>query len=229
MSTGDDKLKYLINNGYKEIKPTLLGFLHTDDNFYFNYTIKQTFDFYKLIIDCEIFYNDVIKKLKNYYNKLPEDYNASRYYITIYFFILLPKENKNNFTIYLKNVEIFKNQGFNYCALCINEYKINTFFNPNDNPDLNLDFEKFRIKTIEKIINYSSCFPSMHYVLSKIGNLAQGVVLDDNLYSNFSNDYMDAEITEKTDEKNKNSKITNNNIALFYYLLNYYYSHEKNK
>ena len=229
MSTGDDKLKYLINNGYKEIKPTLLGFLHTDDNFYFNYTTKTIFNFYNLIIDCEIFYNDVIKKLKNYYNKLPEDYNASRYYITIYFFILLPKENKNNFTIYLKNVEIFKNQGFNHCALCINEYKINTFFNPNDNPDLNLDFEKFRIKTIEKIINYSSCLPSMHYVLSKIGNLAEGVVLDDNLYSNFSNDYMDAEITEKTDEKNKNSKITNNNIALFYYLLNYYYSHEKNK
>ena len=229
MSTGNDKLKYLINNGYNEIKPTLVGFLYsqTETNFIFNYTIKQSLNIYKIIIDCEVFYNDVIKNLSNYYNKLPEDYNTARYFITIYFFILLPKENKNNFTIYLKNVEIFKNQGFNYCSLSINEYKFNTFFNPSDNPELNPNIEKIRTRTIEKIINYSSCLPSKQYALSKLGALDDGVKVDDELYSNFSNDYMDTEITEKTDEKNKNSKITNNNVALFYYLLNYYYSHEK--
>lgn len=227
MSTGDDKLNYLINNGYKEIKPTLVGFRLIDDNFCFNYTIKQSLNIYKLIIDCEVFYNDVIKNLSIYHNKLPEDYNILQRGIIIYFFILLPKENKYNFTIYLKNVEIFKNQGFNNCNLTMNEYRIEAFFNPNDNPELNPNFEKIQIRTIEKIINYSSCLPSKQHALSKLGIFDDGVKVDDNLYSNFSNDYMDVEITEKTDKKNKNSKITNNNIALFYYLLNYYYSHEK--
>lgn len=216
MSTGDDKLKYLINNGYKEIKPTLLGFQYDGKVFRFIYTIKQSLNFYKLIINCEIFYNDVIKNLSIEYDKLPEDYNATNNYIFIYFFIPLPKENKNNFTIYLKNVEIFKNQGFDHCLLDINEGFV-----------FNSKFKNFRIKTIEKIINYSSCLPVNQYTLSKIGNLAEGVVLDDNLYSNFSNDYMDAEIIEKTDEKIKNSNFTDKDVALFYYLLNYYYSHEK--
>lgn len=229
MSTGDDKLKYLINNGYKEIKPTLVGFLYSSTNFIFNYTIKQTFDFYKLIINCEIFYNDVIKNLSNHYDKLPEEYNASNCTIYIYFFIPLPKENKNNFTIYLKNVEIFKNQGFNRCSLSINSYRNEAFFNQFDNPELNPNSEKIRTRTIEKIINYSSCLPLNGYTLSLHGVLEDGPEENDNLYSEFSNDYMDAEITEKTDEKIKNSNFTDKDVALFYYLLNYYYSHEKNK
>lgn len=230
MSTGDDKLNYLINNGYKEIKPTLVGFRLMNDNFCFNYTIKQSLNIYKLIIDCEIFYNDVIKNLSNRYDKLPEEYNASNCTIYIYFFIPLPKENKNNFTIYLKNVEIFKNQGFDRCNLSINNYMFEAFFDQIDNPTINPNFEKIRTKTIEKIVNYSSCLSFKHYILSLrrlSGNENEIDMVYDNLYSEFSNDYMDAEIIEKTDEKTKNSKITNNNVALFYYLLNYYYSHEK--
>lgn len=216
MSMGDDKLKYLINNGYKEIKPTLLGFQYDGSIFRFIYTIKQSLNFYKLIIDCEIFYNDVIKNLSIEYDKLPEDYNASHNIILIYFFIPLPKENKNNFTIYLKNVEIFKNQGFNHCHLDINEGFV-----------FNSKFKNFRIETIEKIINYTSCLPYNQYTLSLRGTLTDSANVDDNLHSEFSNDYIDAEIIKKMDEKIKNSKITNNNVALFYYLLNYYYSHEK--
>ena len=229
MSMGNDKLKYLIDNGYKEIKPTLIGF-HPDSNFYFNYTIKQTFDFYKLIIDCEIFYNDVIEFLSEYYGKIPEDYNETTSIIVIFFFIPLPKENKNNFTIYLKNVEIFKKQKFDRCSLSINNYMFEAFFDQIDNPTLNPNFEKIRTKTIEKIVNYSSCLPFNQYRLSSRRLLGSENVIDmvdDNLYSDFSNDYIDAEIIKKIDEKIENSNFTDKDVALFYYLLNYYYSHEK--
>lgn len=230
MSMGDDKLKYLIDIGYKEIKPTLVGFQPMEGNFYFNYTIKQTFDFYKLIIDCEIFYNDVIKNLSNRYDKLPEEYNASDCAIYIYFFIPLPKENKNNFTIYLKNVEIFKNQGFDRCNLSINNYIVEAFFDQIDNPTFNPNFEKIRTKTIEKIVNYSSCLSFKQYILSLRRLSGNGNEIDmvyDNLHSEFSNDYIDAEIIKKMDKKIKNSNFTDKDIALFHYLLNYYYSHEK--
>lgn len=228
MSLGYNKLKYLIDNGYKEITPTLVGAVKPslEHFFYFNYTIKQSFTFYKLIIDCKLFYNDVIKMLSVYYEKLPEDYNKSNYNISIHLFIPLLKENKNNFTIYLKNVEIFKNQGFNHCNISINEYRFNVFFNNNDNPENNPEFKNFRFDTIEKIINYTSCVPSKQYTLSSQRILEDGEKVDDNFYSNFSEDYTNAEII---DEKIKNSKFKDNNTSLFYYLLNYYYLHEKKK
>lgn len=99
-----------MDNGYKEITPSLVGFLHSsiEQVNCFNYTIKQAIDSYKLIINCEIFYNDVIKNLSNYYDKLLEDYNSSSDNIIIYFFIPLLKDNKNNFTIYLKMLKYLK-------------------------------------------------------------------------------------------------------------------------
>lgn len=189
-----------MDNGYKEITPSLVGFLHSsiEQVNCFNYTIKQAIDSYKLIIDCEIFYNDVIKNLSNYYDKLPEDYNSSSDNIIIYFFIPLLKDNKNNFTIYLKNVEIFKNKSFDNCGLFINTYSTNVFFNQDDNPDSSSRFINYRIDTIEKIINFNCCIPYNQYKLSIHQNSKYG---KDILQCDFLDDYTDTEITEQKNNK----------------------------